>query len=159
MTIRPFRAEDLDACAALLLALPLWRQYHVTPEAARALFLRALGGELRSQVAEESGRVVGVVVYTLRGTFDHSGYVRAVGVAEDVQGRGVGGRLMDAAEEEIFQAGPNVFLLVTSTNTGAQRFYERRGYRRVGEIPDYVRPGITEVLYRKTRGPIHPDAP
>jgi len=61
---------------------------------------------------------------------------------------------MDAAEAAILSHGPNVFLLVSSWNTGARRFYERRGYRRIGEVADYVRRGITEVVYRKTLGPI-----
>ena len=84
----------------------------------------------------------------------HSGYVRTVAVAPETRRRGVGRRLMDAVEGEIFNHGPNVFLLVSAWNASAQRFYEVRGYRRVGEIADYVRRGITEVLYRKTLGPI-----
>jgi ribosomal protein S18 acetylase RimI-like enzyme len=61
---------------------------------------------------------------------------------------------MDAAETDIFGHGPNVFLLVSAGNTRARRFYERRGYKRIGEIPDYIQRGTTEVLYRKTLGPI-----
>jgi ribosomal protein S18 acetylase RimI-like enzyme len=80
--------------------------------------------------------------------------VRSVAVAPDAQHQGVGGRLMDEAEAAILGSGPNVFLLVSSWNTGAQRFYERRGYRRIGELADYIRRGITEVVYRKTLGPI-----
>jgi ribosomal protein S18 acetylase RimI-like enzyme len=154
MTIRPLRDADVEACAALLQRIPLWARYRITPEAARAVFARALDGASCALVAEDAGRVIGFVEYTLRGTFGHSGYVRAVGVAPEAQGRGVGTRLMDAAEEAIFRSGPNVFLLVAAFNAGAQRFYERRGYRRIGEIPDYVMPGITEILYRKTLGPI-----
>lgn len=105
-------------------------------------------------VAEDAGGVVGFVVYAIEGTFVYSGYVQSVAVAPDAQRRGVGGRLMEAAEAAILGRGPNVFLLVSQWNTDAQRFYERRGYRRVGEIPDYVRRGITECVYRKTLGPI-----
>jgi ribosomal protein S18 acetylase RimI-like enzyme len=47
-----------------------------------------------------------------------------------------------------------VFLLVATWNAGARRFYERRGYQRIGEITDYLRRGITEVVYRKSLGPI-----
>jgi ribosomal protein S18 acetylase RimI-like enzyme len=61
---------------------------------------------------------------------------------------------MDAAEAAILVYGPNVFLLVATWNAGARRFYERRGYQRIGEITDYLRRGITEVVYRKTLGPI-----
>lgn len=154
MLIRPLRDTDVDACAALMQAIPLWARYRTTPEAARRLFAGAAAGQPQALVAEDGGRVVGFVVYSLRGTFDHSGYVRAIGIAAEAQGRGVGAHLMDAAEREILSAGPNVFLLVAAFNAGAQRFYERRGYRRIGEIPDYVRQGITEILYRKTLGPI-----
>jgi len=137
--------------------LPLWQRYGVSAAAARETFAEALRGALQVRVAEDGGRVLGFVEYLVRGTFGHSGYVWAVGVAANAQGRGVGGRLMDAAEAAIFEAGPNVFLLVTAANAGAQRFYERRGYRRVGTLPDYILPGVTEVVYRKTRGPIRHD--
>lgn len=137
-----------------MLATPLWIEYRVTPERARAIFADATGGSSQGLVAEDGGRVIGFVVYRLRGTFVHSGYILDVGVGADAQNRGVGTRLMAAAETDIFGHGPNVFLLVSAGNTRAQRFYERRGYRRIGEIPDYIQRGTTEVLYRKTLGPI-----
>lgn len=157
--VRPLRAGDVDACAAIMSGLPLWREYGVTFREARDTFAAALGGAAQVEVADDGGRILGFVEYLVRGTLGHSGYVWAIGVAADAQERGVGGRLMDAAEASIFKAGPNVFLLVNASNAGAQRFYERRGYRRIGEITDYVRPGLTEILYRKTQGPIRADRP
>ncbi len=146
---------DADACAAIILGTPLWEQYGVaTAEAARAPLADVFNGTCSGLVAEEEGRILGFVVYTAEGTFVHSGYVRTIAVATETRDRGVGRRLMDAAEADIFNHGPNVFLLVSTWNVAAQRFYEVRGYRRVGEITDYVRRGITEVLYRKTLGPI-----
>jgi len=136
-------------------ASPLWTQYGITTlEAARRAVEAMLARTGLGFVAEDAGGVIGFVVYAVEGTFVHSGYVQSVAVAPGAQRRGVGGRLMEAAEAAILGRGPNVFLLVSAQNTGAQRFYERRGYRRVGEIPDYVRRGITECLYRKTLGPI-----
>lgn len=149
------READTDACAAIMLAIPLLARYGVaTAEAARAGLADVFGGSCRGLIAEEDGRAVGFVVYAVRGTFVHSGYVRTVAVVPGAQRRGVGRRLMDAAEAAIFEQGPNVFLLVAAENAGAQRFYEGRGYRRIGEIADYVRGGITEIVYRKTLGPI-----
>jgi ribosomal protein S18 acetylase RimI-like enzyme len=43
---------------------------------------------------------------------------------------------------------------VSDFNPKAQAFYRRLGYTRVGTLADYVVPGITEYLYRKTQGPI-----
>jgi ribosomal protein S18 acetylase RimI-like enzyme len=157
VVVRPLRAADVESCTAIMAGLPLWHEYGVSAASARDAFTTALGGGSRVRVAEDGARILGFVDYLVRGTFGHSGYVWAIGVAADAQGRGIGGRLMDAAEDDIFGVGPNVFLLVNANNASAQRFYARRGYRRIGELPDYVRPGVTEILYRKTRGPIRPD--
>jgi len=70
------------------------------------------------------------------------------------RGRGVGRALMRHAEAHIFRTGPNVFLTVSDFNRRAQSFYRTLGYRNVGAIPNYVIPGITELLYRKTIGSI-----
>jgi ribosomal protein S18 acetylase RimI-like enzyme len=61
---------------------------------------------------------------------------------------------MRHAEERIFRRGPNVYLLVSDFNVKAQAFYRKLGYVKVGALRDYVVPGITERVYRKTRGPI-----
>ena len=39
-------------------------------------------------------------------------------------------------------------------NTDAQRLYERLGYQRVGELTDYIVAGYSEILLRKTIGPL-----
>ena len=45
---------------------------------------------------------------------------------------------------------PNgLFLLCTHTNLGARRSYEGLGYAQVGEVPDYLTPGLREVIYFK----------
>jgi ribosomal protein S18 acetylase RimI-like enzyme len=42
-----------------------------------------------------------------------------------------------------------VFLLTSDFNEDAQAFYRRLGYQQVGAIPDYVVPGITELIFYK----------
>jgi len=41
------------------------------------------------------------------------------------------------------------FLVVADYNPDAKRFYERNGYRQVGEIPNLYRPGVTEYMMEK----------
>ena len=53
-----------------------------------------------------------------------------------------------------FRESPNVFLCVSSFNKEAQRLYKRLGYRKVGELKDYVVKGHSEFLMRKSIGPI-----
>jgi ribosomal protein S18 acetylase RimI-like enzyme len=61
---------------------------------------------------------------------------------------------MAYAEERIFKQTPNVFLCVSSFNTGAQKFYKRIGYTVIGELKDYLVSGYDEILMRKTVAPL-----
>lgn len=160
MTLRRARRDDVVVCARLVVADPLWRRYHLTLPAARRVLregIRRRGGR-RSRaelvVAMRGGAVAGFILYHLHGTFHYSGYVRWIAVAPQLRGRGVGTALMRHAQAHIFRTGPNVFLTVSHFNRRAQAFYCALGYRKVGELPSYVIPGITEWLYRKTRGAI-----
>lgn len=105
-------------------------------------------------VALADKQLVGVLVLFLKGVF--KGYIATIAVHPDWRGRGVGTQLLQFAEERCFAVSPNVFLLVSSFNTGAQRLYQRLGYERVGELPDFVIRGYSEILMRKTRGPLRP---
>jgi ribosomal-protein-alanine N-acetyltransferase len=65
-----------------------------------------------------------------------------------VRGQGVGSELLDAAERW-FPKARHMFLCVSSFNTRARKLYERRGYTSVGEFPDYVIDGASEILMHK----------
>jgi [ribosomal protein S18]-alanine N-acetyltransferase len=45
-------------------------------------------------------------------------------------------------------------MCVSSFNRDARRLYERLGYRVVGELTDYIVEGHSEILLRKTVGPL-----
>lgn len=166
--VRRMQAQDVDVCARIVAGDPLWQRYGVTVAGARRSFMTALAGARPHRpdgrasagrsgeiaVAVDDRRVLGFIWFRVEGTFHHSGYVRWIAVARESRSRGVGERLMRHAERRIFRDGPNVFLTVSDFNTRAQAFYRRLGYRRVGAIADYVVPGITEYLYRKTHGSI-----
>ncbi len=161
LTVRQGRRADIEACARIVVADPLWRRYHLTLAAARRVLREGISRQARERrtraelvVATRGGAVAGFILYHLRGTFHHSGYVRWIAVAPQARGRGIGTALMRHAEAHIFGAGPNVFLTVSHFNRRAQAFYRALGYRKVGDLPHYVVSGITERLYRKTRGPI-----
>jgi ribosomal protein S18 acetylase RimI-like enzyme len=64
------------------------------------------------------------------------GYIQTVCVAAEHRGRGIGTDLVRWAERRIRRDSPHVFLCVSSFNSGAQRLYERLGYRAVGRLPD-----------------------
>jgi ribosomal protein S18 acetylase RimI-like enzyme len=47
---------------------------------------------------------------------------------------------------------------VSDFNREAQGFYTKMGYRKVGELTDFIIAGHAEILLRKTIGPIRPRA-
>jgi ribosomal protein S18 acetylase RimI-like enzyme len=58
------------------------------------------------------------------------------------------------AEKHIFSRTPNVFICVSSFNSAARKLYERLGYQTIGELKDYIVSGHSEILLRKTIGPL-----
>ena len=114
--------------------------------------LRILNDPTREvYVAEDDAGPAGFVILCLVGPF--VGYIQTVCVAPDRRGRGLGTRLVAFAEDRIGQVSPNAFLCVSSFNPDARRLYERLGYEFVGELRDYLIPGASELLFRKSGGP------
>jgi ribosomal protein S18 acetylase RimI-like enzyme len=85
------------------------------------------------------------------GDLPPGGYVNALAVFTGWQGKGIGKVLLRAAEEIIFSESPRLYLSTSKSNTGAIKFYAGLGYHAVGEIPNCLRPGNTEILYLKEK--------
>lgn len=102
---------------------------------------------------DADGAIVGFAVISLRGAF--VGYLQTLCVAPEARGRGFGGALLEFVEARLFRESPNVFLCVSGFNLPAREFYRRHGYTLVGELNDYLVPGASELLLRKTAGPIY----
>jgi ribosomal protein S18 acetylase RimI-like enzyme len=77
------------------------------------------------------------------------GYLRLIAIGEGAQGGGAGAALLAAFEAEVSRVSRHAFLLVSDFNVPAQRFYERRGYARVGALPGLVLPEVAELVYWK----------
>jgi ribosomal protein S18 acetylase RimI-like enzyme len=87
---------------------------------------------------------------SLRGFCGLYPYLGLIGVHADSRGLGVGGFLMSQLEKIALESGARrVTLMVSDFNEDAQRFYARLGYRKLGEIPDAVKEGITELVMIK----------
>ena len=104
-------------------------------------------------VAVLNDQIVGVIVFAQKVPL-LGGYISTLAVAPQHRNRQIGQRLLAFAEELIFRNARNTFLCVSSFNTPAQRFYERHGYTRVGELTDFIIAGAHEILMRKAIGPL-----
>lgn len=82
-------------------------------------YVRAMWDQF--SVADEAGEVVGM--YHVYGDL-----IAAIHVDPDCKGRGIGSRLMDAAETEIASGFDEARLEVLAFNHSAQRFYSHRGW-------------------------------
>ena len=149
MNIRPMTANDITPLARLMASSPLWQRYNVTEASTARRLSDGLANGMTIAVAEVEGESVGFVWYVERGAFNRSGYIMLIGVKPGMQGHGIGQALMEHAEEILHTGSQDVFLLVSDFNHAAQRFYARLGYQQVGAIPDYVIPGITELIFCK----------
>lgn len=103
-------------------------------------------------LARDADGIAGFLILCMTGAF--VGYIQTVCVDPRCRGRGLGSKLVEFAEERILRVSPNIFLCVSSFNEGARRLYERLGYTVVGELTDYIVQGQSEILLRKTRGPL-----
>lgn len=150
LLIRPLedRAE-VEACARMMADSEPWLTLDRGYEACRALMEDP---SKERYLALANGVTVGLLVLDLRGALP--GYLQSVCVAPERRGEGIGSALVRFAEARIFRESPNVFLCVSSFNPGARRLYERLGYVLVGELTDYLVAGHSELLFRKTIGPL-----
>lgn len=146
MEIRPLATDDeARACAAMMAATDPWITLGRDYEAC----LRIVRDDSRERyVAIIDGEVAGLTVINLRGAL--VGYIHVVCVDAKHRGRGIGAALVGFAEQRVFRDFPNLFLCVSSFNTGARRLYERLGFDTIGTIPNYVKDGYDEILMRKT---------
>lgn len=103
-------------------------------------------------VLADGAQLLGFIIINMRGAF--VGYIQIVCIDAAARSRGTGTRLIEFAEKRIFRDAANVFLRVSSFNTRACALYERLGYERVGELKNYLIDGASELLMRKTIGPI-----
>jgi ribosomal-protein-alanine N-acetyltransferase len=92
------------------------------------------------------------VVIQTQGTF--KGYIQAIAIKDVYRGAGYGSQLLQFCEDRILRYSPNIFICVSSFNHGAIQLYIKFGFELVGELKDFVKKGFTELLLRKTVGPV-----
>ena len=145
-------SEDQNWCAALMTNSEPWISLKRTYEDGQAL-MRVTEGGTEAYMARIGNERLGFVVIKLAGAF--VGYIQILAVAESSRGMGIGNRMMDFAEERIFQVSPNAFICVSDFNEKARKLYENRGYQLLGKLENYLENGFTELLLRKTIGTIN----
>jgi GNAT superfamily N-acetyltransferase len=148
--VRSAGARDLAPLADLMAASPLLQRYGTS----RATALAALDAGHRAGdlllVGRLRGRPVGGLAWVIPSRIlTGAAYLRLLLVRGERQRAGLGSRLLGEAEARARRWANHCVLLVTTDNGGARRFYERHGYRHVGDLPGFAVPALDEALYQK----------
>ena len=124
----------------------------------RRIAAGAAAGERVLLVAEDAHGICGTVqlVLDLPENQPHRADVTKMLVHRRARRRGLGAALMRAAEATARECGRTLLVLDAVTGGDGARLYERLGWVRVGDIPDYAlypsgEPCSTTVYYRDLR--------
>jgi len=141
--------DDFAICAKLMAGTDPWITLKMDEEAC----LKAFEGSFREVfVLKNEKEIMGFVIMQPLGTF--KGYIQTIAINESYRGAGYGTQLLQFCEDRILTYSPNIFICVSSFNHGAIQLYTKFGFELVGELKDFIKKGFTELLLRKTVGPV-----
>jgi ribosomal-protein-alanine N-acetyltransferase len=140
--------KDFEVCALMMAETDPW----ITLDMNFNQCLKAFEGNCKEIfVLRIENSIAGFVILQVCGTF--SGYIQTICISEKYRGKGFGTKLLRFCEARILKFSPNVFICVSSFNKGAIKLYYEFGFKLVGELDNFVKEGLTELLLRKTVGP------
>ncbi len=123
--IGELREAEIEAAVALWREAGLLRPWNDP----RADIRLALAGPSSAMIAARAQ--VRLAATVMVGWYGHRGWIYYLAVARDLQRRGIGARMVKAAEDWLAERGaPKLNLLVRAENEAVLGFYESLGYRR-----------------------------
>ena len=146
LTIRPATDSEVGWCAELMAANDPWLTYKCSVQWS----LNVLRWPGSSLFLADADKPIGFILLHPRG-FLGSPYIAAVVVTKEFRGAGIGSRML-AFAEGMFAGSRHVYLCVSSFNSRALALYERHGYVKVGDLPDFIADGYSELLLCKRLG-------
>ena len=142
-------SKRFSTCAEMMAASDPWKMLGMDYN----LCVKAFEGPCKEvYVATHNNTIAGFAILQVCGSF--KGYIQTLFVHKELRGQGVGKKMLQFCEKRILSVSPNVFICVSSFNTGALKLYEAFGFIKVGILSNFVRNGFDEWLLRKTIGPI-----
>jgi diamine N-acetyltransferase len=76
-------------------------------------------------------------------------YIELLGVSPNHRGKGIGKQVLAWVETEARRESKNLWVLTSSFNQPAQKFYQSLGFHPIGPIQGLVSPEHDEILLRK----------
>lgn len=101
---------------------------------------------------EQAGTILGYVYHAPAAMTERTWYLYWIAVARGHQGRGLGGKLLNAAEDDIRKQAGRLLLIETSDTPHyepTRQFYLKYGYTLAAHIRDYYADGDGMTVFRK----------
>jgi ribosomal protein S18 acetylase RimI-like enzyme len=150
MRIRSTGPFEAKAQASWIVAMEPWLSLgYRSPALGRYLGRMARAGHVL--VAVHGKQVIGVSV--CQPDFLLGRFIALLAVRPEASGQGIGRALVARLARSTFRKRRWLYVSSDSANRPAARFYRKLGFSRLARIPDLIRPGRTEILWRKGRDP------
>ncbi len=148
-TISKAELNHLSDCKVALLNSKLGEEYFPSEKKVHDLLREGINnGEIYVAIGQDN-KCLGFIWIIWEGMFHVCPMVHVIAVQEKYRSKGIGKELFAFFEKLAFPAYSKAFLVVSDFNPDAMRFYEQLGYKKVGEIPDLYKAGVTEYLMMK----------
>lgn len=147
LALEPLDPAEAGSLSDTFVGMEPWSRY---PFDATALMIYLSGEEAGApryaiKAGEQTVGVAGLRLNWLRGP-----YLQFLALVPQAQGFGLGSLVMEWLDTQTRKAGDfNIWVCASDFNEGAIGFYERHGFRHVGNLPDLIEPSFTEILMRK----------
>ena len=146
------RAEDAEGIAGRLALMDPWLALSYSA-AQLEKYLSADDPSLHRYTVIVDEMIIGVVA--VRYPWLRGSYLELIGLFPDQQGKGLGAAILQWMERETKPWAMNCWVLVSSFNEAAKRFYLRQGFREIANIEALASARSSELLLRKVlRAPV-----
>ncbi len=129
----------------------LWNAYFKNNSTHESVLEKMISKKQVYVVVNKNDQCLGFMGVVNNGCFQKFSYLATLAVKKRYRNKGIGEALVNKFEQIGFKKADRVFILVSDFNKHAQKFYRKLGYKKVGNIPDLFKDGISENLLVKYR--------
>jgi len=151
MKIKILRAkkEHAQDCIGCVKHSELWDAYYKSNPLVEDSIIKVINKRQIYVALNKNDNCIGFMGIINNGCFGRFSYLAILAIKKRYRSKGIGKQLIQKFEDTGFQKADRVFILVSDFNKKAQTFYKRLGYKKVGNIPDLFKKGISENILVK----------
>jgi ribosomal protein S18 acetylase RimI-like enzyme len=154
IVIRPTVATDSNTLLALATQTGVFKSHEIQAldEVLSDFLARNKDQDHRSVTFEEGGEILGFAYYAPAAMTDRTWYLYWIAVTKQTQARGIGGKLLKYAEDDIRSKHGRILLIETSSLPNydlTRKFYVKHHYEQAAAIADFYADGDSLIVFSK----------